>query len=46
LPSLQQQIPIFGQQTTIPSTTGSGENFGLTNKFSFSDTFSEGSNSF
>uniref|UniRef100_A0A915LEJ8 DM domain-containing protein n=1 Tax=Meloidogyne javanica TaxID=6303 RepID=A0A915LEJ8_MELJA len=33
LPSLQQQIPIFGQQTTIPSTTGSGENFGLTNKF-------------
>uniref|UniRef100_A0A914L5Y5 DM domain-containing protein n=1 Tax=Meloidogyne incognita TaxID=6306 RepID=A0A914L5Y5_MELIC len=41
LPSLQQQIPIFGQQTTIPSTTGSGENFGLNNKFSFSDTFSE-----
>uniref|UniRef100_A0A1I8B595 DM domain-containing protein n=1 Tax=Meloidogyne hapla TaxID=6305 RepID=A0A1I8B595_MELHA len=42
LPSLQQ-IPVFGQQQiTIPSTTGSGENFGLNNKFSFSDTFSEG----
>ncbi|KAF7638201.1 DM domain-containing protein [Meloidogyne graminicola] len=37
LPSFQS----FGQ-TTIPSTTGSGENFGLNNKFNISDDFTEG----